>query len=123
MPPDLPSGKSLDNPIAARATEPELVSSAPDPTAVGVQTLPHLLVIHSIAISVYGETRNHPPNWFTWPTGACFANIVSRPIATYFLRFRWLAGITARPLPNMRKISGSMVLGRLSGPGATACRS
>ncbi|KAG1901793.1 uncharacterized protein F5891DRAFT_1187268 [Suillus fuscotomentosus] len=33
MPPALPSGKSLDNPIAAMATEPELVSPAPDPTA------------------------------------------------------------------------------------------
>ncbi|KAG1904960.1 uncharacterized protein F5891DRAFT_976541 [Suillus fuscotomentosus] len=33
MPPALPSGKSLDNLIAARAMEPELVLPAPDPTA------------------------------------------------------------------------------------------
>ncbi|KAG2110003.1 uncharacterized protein F5147DRAFT_652173 [Suillus discolor] len=61
MLPALPSGKSLDNPIAARATEPELVSPAPDPTAAGVQTPPHLPIKHSIARSIYGETRIHPP--------------------------------------------------------------
>ncbi|KAG2052965.1 hypothetical protein BDR06DRAFT_972648 [Suillus hirtellus] len=33
MPPALPSSKSLDNSIAARVTEPELVSPAPDPMA------------------------------------------------------------------------------------------
>ncbi|KAG2099259.1 uncharacterized protein F5147DRAFT_777379 [Suillus discolor] len=42
MPSAFPSGKSLDNPIGARAMEPELVSPAPDPMAARAQTLPHL---------------------------------------------------------------------------------
>ncbi|KAG2089746.1 uncharacterized protein F5147DRAFT_780539 [Suillus discolor] len=46
----LPSRQSLDNLIAATATEPEPGSPAPDPTAAGVQNLPHLPVKYNLFV-------------------------------------------------------------------------